>query len=131
MQHSFFETKKEQKGFLTLLKLYSQDLYKKAKAHQFLAKQLDELFSVTNLKKLGPYHLQTTVKLLSESYKCQFFIFDGLSNSSKLVYMFPFNYDDSLKPIYLYRSAHERNHIIFIKHISSYFRSNYSVCFAC
>ena len=131
MQHRFFETKKEEKGYLTLLKLYSKDIYKKAKAHQFLAKQLEELFSVTNLKRLGPYHLQTTVKLLSESYKCQFFIFDGLSNASKLVYMFPFNYDDSLKPIYLYRPAHERNHIIFIKHISSYFRSNYSVCFAC
>ena len=131
LQHSYFETRKEDKSYLTLSKLYSTDPYKKSKAHEFLAKQLDNLFSVTNLKKVGPYHLQTTIKLLSETYKCQFFVFDGLSNSNKLVYMFPFTYDDSLKPVYLYRPAHQRSHVVFIKHLNSYFRSNYLVCFAC
>ena len=130
LQHSFFENKTN-KGYLLMLKLFCKNVYKKSKAHQFLSQELEKLFSVTKLKTIGPYHLQTTIKLLSETYKCQFFIFDGLSNSNKLVYMFPFSYDDSLKPIYLYRPAHERKHVIFIKHIRSYFRSNYSICFAC
>ena len=130
LQHTYFENKTN-KGYLMLLKLFCKDVYKKSKAHQFLAEQLQELFSVTNLQAVGPYHLQTTIKLLSETYKCQFFIFDGLSNSNKLAYMFPFTYDDSLKPIYLYRPAHERDHVAFIKHVRSYFRSNYAICFAC
>ena len=45
--------------------------------------------------------------------------------------MYPHEYDDSLKPIYLYRPEYDSSHVIFIRNINSFFKSNSYVCLAC
>ena len=96
-----------------------------------MEKELEKLFSCTNLKQSGPYELKATIILLSETYKCQFFIFDGINNSSKLYYMYPEAYNDTMKPIFLYRPQFDSNHVIFIRHLNAFFKANSFVCFAC
>jgi len=72
-----------------------------------------------------------TIKILSKIYKCQFFIFDGVSNSSGLSLMYPKNYNPELKPIYLYQPLANPDHIVFIQNINSYYKANLFVCFGC
>ena len=39
---------------------------------------------VTKLQVIGPYHLQSTVQILSNTYKCQIYVFNGITNTKKL-----------------------------------------------
>ena len=43
---------------------------------QILLQELNSLFLKTNLKTEGPYPLEETTKILSNVFKCQFFIFE-------------------------------------------------------
>ena len=79
----------------------------------------------------GPYELHQTAKILSETFHCQIFVFDGISDSKKISYMFPSIYNDELIPIYLFEPLECPSHYVFICHVNSYFRSNNKVCFGC
>jgi len=94
-------------------------------------RELEELFKVTKLQTLGPYHLQLTCQMLHETYKVQFFVFGNSTTRHKLNYMFPEKYNDELIPIYLYQRYDDPNHLIYIKNLRSYFKANYSICFEC
>lgn len=111
--------------------MHSTFKHKSTLAYKILREELNDLFMVTKLQQTGPYQLQSTVKILSETYKCQFFIFSGYTGKRKLCYMFPDNYDDTFLPVFLYQPMNEPSHLIFIKNLNSYFRANYSVCFQC
>jgi len=93
---------------------------------------LEELFSKSTLcQQSEPYDLNPTVQILSEYYKCQFFIFEGaIKSSHRLFLRYPENYDSSLKPIFLYKPCNS-NHIIFIRNLFSYYRKNGKTCLVC
>ena len=130
-QHSYFDSDKKDKTFLYLSQLNSSLETKKEYALKILTKQLEKLFQVTKLQQTGPYELKTTVMLLSQAYKCQFFIFDCLNNSSKVYYMYPKIYDDSLRPVFLFRPQFDSHHVIFIRRLNSFFKANSFICFGC
>ena len=131
LQHSYFESGQSDRRYLKILNSNSRVSVLRNAASKLIENELKALFDITGLKSTGPYQLQVTIKLLSRHYKCQFFIFDGLANSSKLCFMYPSEYDDSLKPIFLFKPSSTNDHVIFIRHINSYFKSNYYICFPC
>lgn len=131
LQHSYFESNKKDKKYLYARQINSSKPAKAKYAAKILQRQLENLFAITKLKKTGPYNLSVTIKMLSKIYKCQFFIFDGISNSSGLLLMYPKNFNPELKPIYLYQPLANPDHIVFIKNIDSYYKANLFVCFGC
>jgi len=130
-QLSFFESNRKDKRFLYLSGIKSIIESKRKYAFKILEDELEKLFSVTNLKRTGPYNLSTTVIILGAIYKCQFFVFESFNHSAKLSFMYPNTYDDSLKPIFLFRPEFNSDHLIFIKNINSFFRSNSYICLGC
>ena len=131
LQHLYYENKKANKQFLSLCRIQSTLSKHKNYATKMMIAQLEKLFSVTGLKQTGPYELKSTIVMLSHAYKCQFFVFDGLNNGKKLSLMYPKAYDDSLKPIFIYRPSLDQNHVLFIRNLTSYFSSNCFICLAC
>jgi hypothetical protein len=109
----------------------SSNKYKQKKAGNILRQELHKLILATNLPENGPYELEETCKKLNEFYKCQFFVFNGLSNNNKLLYMFPHIYDDSLLPIYIYNPNTAKKHFVYIKNLPSFFKNNFRICFCC
>jgi hypothetical protein len=131
LQNNFHKTNKVDKRYEK-----AQYINSTVKAHQNVAgkiilDQLMELLSNTNLSSTGPYELDSTAKILSEYFKCQIIVFDSISNSKKISFMFPNIYDDTLIPIYLFEPLECPSHFVFIRHLNSYFKSNLKVCFAC
>ena len=130
-QHSFFENKKEKNFFQSISRLSSSVKRHQTYATNLMIKQLEKLFTVTGLKQTGPYELKSTITMLSQSYKCQFFVFDSMNNCPKMFYMYPKVYDDSLKPIFLYKPSLDPNHVLFIRDLKVYFLRNCFICLAC
>ena len=131
LQHAYFSSATSDRRYLKILNCNSKVSTLKNAAYKLIENELNALISTTGIKANGPHELQVTVKLLSRSYKCQFFVFDGLANSSKLRFMYPLEYDDTLKPVFLFKPSSTSDHLIFIRHINSYFRNNYYICFPC
>jgi len=131
LQNEFYKSKRNDTRFLYIQNINSTSKKKKTHAGNLLYKELTEILQKTKLPLNGPYELESTSKVLSEHYKCQFFIFDGVDNSNKITFMYPDIYDDTLIPIYLYQPLDAPNHVVFIRHLNSYFKSNVKICFAC
>ena len=131
LQHSYFENNKANKTFLYVQFIASKNARKQIYAGNILSKKLDELISACQLNPQGPYELLSTIKILSVRYNCQFFIFSGVARAKKLEVMYPPTFDDSLKPIYLYRLHDRPDHLILIKNITSFYRAHYRHCFIC
>lgn len=129
LQNLYYFSLKQDKRFLKIQNVNSKVIDLKNSACKLLLNELECLIETTKLQELGPYHLQTTVKILHSTYKCQIFLFDSIANSSKLCYMYPPELNDELQPIYLFKA--ENDHIIFIRHLKAYFRKNYTICFGC
>jgi hypothetical protein len=131
LQNNFFENKKNNKFKFILKSINSINLKKQNKAGNILVNEFNQIIEITKLSNEGPYELESTCKILSETLGCQFIIFNGISSSSKLLYMYPENYSDNLKPIYLYQPNSMQNHLVFIKHLASFQRNNFRVCLSC
>jgi len=131
LQHLSFENQKQNKIFSYVSRIQSSVLSHQNHAVKRMTQELEKLFCVTGLKQTGPYELKSTIVMLSQTYKCQFFIFDGTNNCKKLFLTYPKEYDDSLKPIFLYRPSLDSEHVLFIRNINSYFLANCFVCLAC
>jgi len=130
-QMLYYESLKKNKLYQYLSLINSKTVDKKNYAIKLFNNQLKEIFSSCNLKQVGPYKLKTTIILLSKKYNCQFFIFESYNSLTKLYFMYPSKYKDFLKPIYLFRPKFDSNHVVFIRNIGSFFRSNSYCCFAC
>ena len=129
LQNEFF--KGLNKKFPVVQYLNSVSKIKKKYACKLLLEDLENLIMVENLSSEGPYEVLSTLKKLSSSWKCQFFIFEGLSQAnSKLSLMEPSTYDDKLMPIFLYK-IYNSEHVVFIQNIYAYFKHNGKVCFQC
>lgn len=131
LQHSFFQSKGSDSRYLVLCNLKSKVKKRRDQAFSLLQNELNEMFCVTKLQRTGPYELKSTLKLLHETYKVQYFIFSGISNSSKISFMYPTDYDDTLMPINLFQPHLEPDHLIFITNINYYFGAKSSFCLAC
>ena len=131
LQNEYFKSNRKDKRFLHLQNINSINAEKKNHAAKILLNELNLLQVKTNINNEGPFPLEATTKLLSEIYKCQFFIFDGLHNSNKLIYMFPEKFCDELIPIHFYQPNDSKNHLVFIRNLNSYFKANVRICFGC
>jgi hypothetical protein len=131
LQNAFYKSNRKDKRYVYVQNVNSKIETKKLHACKLLANELNDLIQNTSLPSEGPYELEKTAKILSEYFKCQFFIFDAIDNSNKLNFMYPNAYDDSLEPIYLFQPLNEPNHLIFIRHLNSYFKANLKICFYC
>lgn len=128
-QHDFYKSKC--KDFLYMTYVQSKNYKKQTYALKLLKDKLFELSDLTKLPDDGPYHLTSTIKILSRIYNCQFFIFEGLlKNGSHLVIRYPSNFDCSLKPIFLFKKFNS-SHIIFIRNIDSFFKEFGKTCLVC
>jgi len=131
LQNNFFKTEGVDSRYKILCNLRSKSKKQQNIAFEMLEQELNKLFSVVKINRTGPYQLKSTVVMLHEVYKCQFFIFSGLTNASKLCYSYPEEYNDALVPIFLFNPANDPEHVIFIKNLNFYFGSNFSFCLAC
>ena len=131
LQNEYFKTNRSDKRFLYVQNINSVNAEKKNHACKILLHELTVMQAKAELKTEGPYRLEETTHVLSKLYNCQFFIFDGIHNSNKLIYMFPPEYCDEMIPIYLYQPNDAKNHLIFIRNLNSYFKANVKICFAC
>jgi hypothetical protein len=129
-QNQFYKSERKDRKFLHLQYINSVNAAKRTKAGKIM---LEELYVMKKLTKLssGPHELEVTTKVLSDTYNCQFFIFDSIHNSNKLMYMYPETYQNDLIPIYLFKPQDAPNHLVFIRHINSYFKANIKICFGC
>jgi len=126
-QHNYYQNL--DKDFLYMAQINSK-LYKKQKhAAQLILDHLENLYRTTNLSKEGPYELSKTMEILSETYKCQFFVFEG-TLETKLIIRYPAEYNSDLKPIFLYK-LFDSNHVIFIKNIHSFYKQKLKICLSC
>ena len=109
----------------------SANKIKQHKAGILLNSEIEKVLKICNLPNKGPYDLDSTCSILSTIFKCQFIIFNAVTNGSNLLYMYPNIYDDSLKPIYMYQPNSTENHLIYIKKLSSFYNRNFRICFCC
>ena len=129
LQNDYLKSKDT--SFLIARMINSTVAQKKKYACKLMIDRLTSLIDILQLAPNGPYELHSTLKLLSEHWRCQFFVFSGISQAkSKLSYCFPSTYNDALMPIYLYQ-PHGENHVIYIQNIDSYYRHNGKLCLGC
>ena len=130
-QNEYFKSNRKNKEFVYMQKINSLVSHKKEHACKLILTQLNKMIQDLDLPFEGPYDFNETVMKLSSFYNCQFFIFDSIENSSKLKFMYPEDYNDSLQPIYLFEPLDDQSHLIFIRQLNSYFKKNVKVCFSC
>ena len=131
LQNSYYKSNRCDKRFLRVQYINSVNKSKQNRAGKVLFEELTNLMTLAGFNFKGPFELEVTMQKLSELYKCQFFVFDSVQNSNKLIYMYPEEYNDSLIPIYFYQPLDETNHLVFIRNLKSYFKANVKVCFGC
>jgi hypothetical protein len=129
-QNEYFRTNKIDKRYI-----YAQNIYSKVKTKQIHAGNTiqKEVLNLTKTLSLssGPYEIQNLAEKLCDFYHCQLFIFSGLGDKITLKEKYPSQLDNQLEPIYLYEPSNEKNHINFIRCLSSFFKSNGRICFYC
>jgi hypothetical protein len=131
LQNEFYKSNRKDTRFLHLQNINSICKKKQKHAGNLLVTEINNLLFKTKLPLNGPYDLENTVRILHLTYNCQFFIFDGIDGSNKLKYLYPSIYNDNLIPIYLFEPHENPNHVVFIRNVNSYFKSNVKICFAC
>jgi len=131
-QHEYFESNFNEKKYKYMEKIISLNKKKSKYASSLLAKELEILFNNTGItKQCQPYDLNQTIQKLSQHYKCQFFIFEGVIKSTHRLFLrYPDTYNSSLKPIFLYKPCNS-NHLVFIRNLFSYYRKNGKTCLVC
>ena len=131
LQNDYFSSNRKDRRFLYAQNINSINIRKQNHAGKIILLELNKMCTNLQLPLSGPYDLEETTKKLSQELKCQFFIFDGMCNSKKLIYMYPQEYQDDLKPIYLFQPQEAKNHLVFIRNYHSYCRANMKICFGC
>ena len=128
LQNEYFRTNKIDRRFMYAQNINSTCRSKKMYAGNIILKELLKLSTSLSLKE-GPFEINTIALKLCEYYNCQLFIFRGLEHQTRLKASYPSAVDTSREPIYLFEK--EANHIIFIRSISSFFKSNGRICVYC
>lgn len=131
-QHTFFETNGQDKKFKYMELILSTNKAKFRYARNLLVDSVNEIFENTLIQpQTDPYDLLETIKILSQYFNCQFFIFESSPYlHRKLFLRYPKNFDCSKKPIFLYK-PHQSNHVVFIRNLTSFFKFNGKTCLVC
>jgi hypothetical protein len=130
LQNKFFEDKKHKK-FQTIQSINSTNNKKQHLAGHIIVEEFFKIIEMTNLPETGPYELESTCRILSTVFNCQFIIFNSVVNANRILYMYPETYADELQPIYIYQPNIEKNHLVYIKNVPSFFKNNFRVCLSC
>jgi heme oxygenase len=130
-QNEYYKSNRKIKDFIYMQSINSTQVHKQNHACKLILNNLSKLICDLNLPEHGPYNVEQTIPILSNFLNCQFFIFDSIDNSTKLKYMYPNEYNDTLQPIYLFEPLDDPEHLLFIRHLNSYFKNNVKVCFSC
>lgn len=128
LQHAYNESEFKDKRFLYAQQITSNVQNKQKYAYHIIEQEFVSLSNIINLNENSSF--ETLAPLLSRHFQCQLFVFSGMEYNSKIKSMYPEIYDDTLKPIFLYEPFNEENHVVFIRHLNSYFRNNLKVCLA-
>jgi hypothetical protein len=131
LQNQYYKSNRKDRRFMYAQNINSLIESKRVHAGNILKKELINLYKDLDLATNEDIDCSSLIQKLSEHFKCQIFIFDGINNSSKLKFLYPPTYDHELQPIYLFEPFNQPNHVMFIKCLSSYFRANVKVCFIC
>ena len=127
-QNEFFRTNKSDRRFIYAQNINSTCRSKKIHAGNLILKELLKLSTSLSLSE-GPYDINLIALKLCDFYNCQLYIFVGQGHQTSLKACYPTAVDTSREPIYLFEE--EENHIIFIRSISSFFKSNGLICVFC
>jgi len=131
LQNAFYKSNRKDKRYIYVQSLNSVLLTKQIHAGNILKKELFKVLEDLSLTDHKLFNVEEIAPKLSEYFKCQIFIFDGVNNSSKLKYIFPSTFNHELQPIYLFEPFDNNKHLVFIKSLPSYFKANVKVCFTC
>ena len=85
LQNNYFKSNKSDKRYHKAQYINSTLNTQKNIAGKIIFEELIKMLALTSLPASGPYELHQTAKILSETYKCQIIVFDGISNSKKSV----------------------------------------------
>lgn len=134
LQFRFFLSLKNDKRFKYASNVNSKLINKRTQAINIVKKELKK---VTESLKILETEFENGLDFtkwkdqLSKHFKCQITIFTGKEFSSKIFLMHPEKYDDGLKQFYFYSPKERPNHLLFIRHLGSYFKNNIMTCTAC
>jgi hypothetical protein len=131
LQNEYFKSERKDKRFFYAKKINNKNKHDRIYAGNILKTEMNYVLSELNLTATQSFMLEDLCIKMSDFYKCQIFLFDGIENSSKLKFIYPPTLQDNLEPIYLYEPFENEHHVIFIKNINSYFKANKKVCFQC
>ena len=131
LQNGYYKSNRTDTRYIRAQGINYDSRKKQNIAVKILTLELQKLIENLSLSPDGPYDFIETGTKISEFYQCQIFVFTGMESSSKLKYVIPQSINDELIPIYLYEPFADKNHIIYIKNLQSYFKFNRKICFDC
>jgi hypothetical protein len=131
LQNEFYKSNRKDRRFFYAKKINNKNKNERTYAGNILKKEMIAVLEALNLDNYQLLTLEEISKAMSEFYQCQIFLFDGIENSSKLKFMYPSQLQDHLEPIFLYEPFENKQHVILIKNLNSYFKANKKVCFQC
>jgi len=103
---------------------------RRKKAGLFMLKEINFLIKKYNLPETGPYNAFEVCPLLSEYFKCQIHIIEGMQTKDAAILSFPSQFTDSLPQIVLFKI--DNDHVTFISNLKMFFRHfNKRICFGC
>ena len=131
LQNAYFKSNRVDTRYLHAQGINYLSKKKQNYAGNILKYELEKMITNLSLDENGPYDLIETSTKITNFYNCQIYIFGGFETSTKLKCVIPKEINDELIPIYLYEPFDNENHLLFIKNLSSYFKSNRQICFDC
>jgi len=99
-------------------------------AGQTMTKEIEQVIKHCKIPKIGPYNAYDVCPLLSDFFKCQIHLIEGMQSKNASIVSFPSKFDDSLPQIVLFKV--ENDHVTFVSNLKMFFRHfNKRICFGC
>lgn len=131
LQFDFFLSGKKDPRYRQAMCILSNNLKRKKLAVKILTQELLNVKCTLVVNDDNPLDFSVWKEKICDHFKCQITIFTGKEFSSKILMMHPESFDDSLKQFYFYAPNEMPHHLVFIRHITSYFKANILTCTAC
>ena len=134
LQFKFFLSNKSDKRYTYAANINSTLSNKKSQAIGIFNTQLSTIITalkINNSEFECGLDFSKWKEKLCEYFNCQIVIFTGKEFSSKILLMHPPLFDHTLRQFYFYSPNQQPNHVVFIRHLNSYFKANIFTCIAC
>ncbi len=143
LQNCYFESNYKDQKFVNAQRITNSCVYKQNMALNILKQEYDCLEKELEKRNCDfNSDLEILAPILHDLYQCQLVVFSA--RNYRIHYMFPKNFDETLRPIFLFDtnqslSSDKHNvtsssihHIIFIRHLVAFFRATKTKsCFYC